>query len=181
VRLSISKTAKRVVTRPATTLKQGDFVDPQRIFIHAESFSWACGVLGEQRAKTKNDVWAPTMGTNVAFTLELYLKCLLEIERGIYFLGHDLKALFLELPSATQDTLRAFHDNFISDKPDFEALAKQGRKVDLETLLEAAYNVFAKFRYAYQGPDGHETLFAVGSIIPAIKGIILARFPEWDS
>ena len=174
----INKLAKQIVKLTATP-RPVKVVDPERIFGHARAFEWACSVLGEKRGKIAEQKWSLPMGTNAAFTLELYLKCLLVIERDEYFEGHDLKRFFCRLKGRTQNLLRAHHAEFIKDKPDFKAMAQSGRKVDLETLLKEARNSFMEFRYAYEEPYGKETSFALGGLILGIKQIIFERFPEW--
>jgi hypothetical protein len=83
------------------------------------------------------------MATNASFSLELYLKCLLAIEQGLYLEGHYSKELFRNLSRQTKASLTRYHNNFVAGKTQFDDAVKRGFKIDLDSLLESGRDAHA--------------------------------------
>jgi hypothetical protein len=113
-----------------------------------------------------------------AFTLELYLKCLLKLQCGTFPATHDLEKLFRNLPPATRDSLRKAHDSRAENDPAFTQFRRQfGLKTDLDSLLETGRNVFEILRYLHEGnPTG---TWALNIFTWCVQQAILSLHPEF--
>ncbi len=84
--------------------------DPRRIFRIAEWFNLASNTLKERISEMRG-VAVPSVVLG-AFSLELYLKCLIAIETGKPPpTGHNLRWLFDRLSGSTQSKIKQYFDN----------------------------------------------------------------------
>lgn len=147
-------------------------------FQSAEAFDEVARVIYRAAMEGHKYILPVAIVTNASFALETYLKCLVALQSGLFLRGHDTRKLFRKLRSETQSALRAYHDKYISGKPEFEAAKKKGIKVDLDSLLKRGRNAFVDFRYAYEkisvGRD-----WGVGGLNQALREEILKLHPEW--
>jgi hypothetical protein len=120
-------------------------------------------------------------GVNGAFAVELYLKCLLEIECGQIPATHNLKDLFYQLSRESQAKLKRDHKR-IQDNPMLAGFRQRmGIKTDLHSLLEDGQDVFKQFRYMFEGvPDRRKPLgFALEPFGELVRNRILNLRPKW--
>ena len=112
------------------------------------------------------DRYVPGCAVLAALSVELYLKCLLFIERGQYPAIHDLKVLFGQLKCQTREALRKKHD------------ARAERSGNLEELLDKGKDTFEKVRYIY---ERHETEYALNWLGELVRQTIVNLHPDWES
>ena len=147
-------------------------------FQSAEAFDEVARVLHRAAMQGHRYILPIAIVTNASFALETYLKCLVALQSGLFLRGHDTWKLFRKLQSDTQKALRAYHENYIDGKPEFEAAKNKGIKVDLDSLLKRGRNAFVDFRYAYETiPAGRD--WGVGGLNQALREEILKLHPEW--
>jgi hypothetical protein len=158
--------------------KQGKLTtDPQRIFKAAEVFLEASILLHDNVVLTQLRMAVP-WGVTGAFALELYLKCLLTIECGMYPEDHDLKELFRNLPRQTRDALRKKHDD-LAEKDTHFAVAREkiGIQTNLDSLLETGKDAFTQLRYAFkEDPIG---TWGLNIFTWCVRERILSLRPDW--
>jgi hypothetical protein len=144
--------------------------EPRRIFRNAEWFHLASTSL-RQHAPKMRGLFVPSAVLN-AFSLELYLKCLIAIQTGKNPpSGHDLRWLFNKLSNNTQDKVRRYFDN--PNDPKEIKLRKTLENpqppipkdmaispYNFDTVLELSANAFVQLRYIivdtiYDLPTSH--------------------------
>jgi len=99
--------------------------------------------------------------TNAAFSLELYLKVLLYIERKTWKSGHDIHALFRGLSPSSQDFIRGHFTASTKSRAHMDVRTRirsspglEDFDWDLDALLTNASNAFVQWRYPFQGGVG---------------------------
>jgi hypothetical protein len=102
-----------------------------------------------------------------AFSVKLYLKCLLSIECDQYPGSHDLKELFCQLKRETRDELRKRHD------------ASPTRPGNLDEMLERGGDTFNKVRYLFEHRD--QIQFGLNWFGELIRQKILSLHPDWEA
>jgi hypothetical protein len=120
-----------------------------------------------------------------AFSLELYFKCLIRMEKKPYQMGHDLKKLFDVLGRHNKIKIKKYRDAnssiVISDVQDeFIANSSPIPKVDFGYCLSVSKDAFNLMRYIYERgiPPGAGWLGDV--IVEGARQTILDRHPEWE-
>jgi hypothetical protein len=92
-----------------------------------------------------------------AFTSELFLKCIICIEKGHSPREHDLKVLFDMLSVQTRGRLEQIWVEHIAAAGDrlaeMERITGVTYARDLSAALSACGKTFAKVRYGYEGED----------------------------
>jgi len=146
----------------------------------ADTFAEASGVI-LKAARPRKPRLGLAYGVNGAFSVELYLKCLLTVEGGQVPITHNLKFLFQQLSRESRGKLRKIHNRLVLDDPTMSELRRCGRKTDLDSLLEEAQDVFEQFRYIYDGfPDvTREYGFALNIFAGCLRNRILDLRPKW--
>ncbi len=158
--------------------KEAQPFDLALAFHSAEAFDEVARVLHRAAMQGHKYILPIAIVMNASFALETYLKCLVALESGVFLRGHDTLKLFRKLRSETQSALRAYHDNYISGKPEFEAAKQKGIKLDLDSLLKRGRNAFVDFRYAYESiPAGRD--WGLGGLNHGLREEILKLRPEW--
>ena len=151
------------------------------IFKNAEVFS-RLAALVEAQMSTGDMSLAVTYPTLAAFSLELYLKCLLYVQGapGVPHV-HNLKELFRNLNSKTKAELRKEHDKLAGKDPTFNLVKKRfGNSFDLDTLLEEGQDAFDVFRYCHEGiKEGSG--FSLNIFSWCVRKRLLKSHPEWAS
>ena len=135
----------------------------------ADCFRLSARLLFEEVLQGKTR-FALGFGVLAAFSVELFLKCLLVIEAGQYPETHNLKKLFAQLKPETRNELRKKHD------ANAERKAKFGT---LEELLEQGQDAFERFRYSFE--KGEETGFALNLLGEVVRQKIISLHPDWES
>jgi HEPN domain-containing protein len=86
---------------------------------------------------------------NHSYAFELLLKCIMIIEDGHYFEGHDLLGLFGKLNPVTQAKITARFDEYkgIRRHRVYHGIFE---KIELLSVLEEAGKAFIEFRYLFE-------------------------------
>ena len=123
--------------------------DPRKMFDAANEFYAAETCLVHQ---LNNGAMALAIPWDViaAFTLELYLKCLITIENNSYAGSHDLRKLFHILTEDSQQFARNHFNASEKTNPHRAYMAQAGLAMTLDDALDRSRNAFAIMRYPYE-------------------------------
>jgi hypothetical protein len=132
------------------------------------------------------DAFDYAAGVNLAFSLEVYLKCLGMLD-GKSIVGiHDLEDLYMQLEPATKEKAEQIYDEVRKNDSrclrDAEAVRRAGEDPEdyfsLAAALKKSANAFKRLRYVYEETEVSD--FTLNPLIIAIHRIILERKPEWN-
>jgi hypothetical protein len=166
-------------------LSSGQSVDPRGIFEQANAFYQALAILCN--VEPQNVQLAVTIGEPVmvvgAFTIELFLKCLVCIETGKAPFGHNLRELFDQLSGSTRGRILRTWDNdiLIQRKAEWNRIeAAMGQKIfrDLPDALTAASRSFERIRYSYEGNTADLQYF-LHDLPQLLRQVVVEIKPEW--
>jgi HEPN domain-containing protein len=158
--------------------------DPLRIYIQAERFLFA-----DEKLRGKDVLTGPEIGSYVvlpcvvmqAFSIELYLKCLIGLEGRPVPRGHHLRNLFDRLNGKSQKELAAL---WLADHDSREALRnvlpskwRDAISDDVGQALSDGSRAFEELRYAYEREP--VCRFYIDTLPRMLRGMIWARRPEW--
>ena len=161
--------------------KQKGKPDSKLAFVSAETFLEVIKVLAAAIQSGNTRILTLALATNAAFSLEMYLKCLLLLEEGRAPHEHDIHRLFHALSQSTQSELIEAHKNFVSSNPSFVEQARQTESpTDLENLLKLGRNAFTDFRYAHERIPS-ETVWGLNGLTKCVRERILELQPSWNS
>jgi hypothetical protein len=159
---------------------------PHSIFIHASGFQkMASTIILDPDKPNFDPLCSSAVVTNMAFAIELYLKCLIHLETGQLIKSeHNLRKLFARLTKETQKEIEAqFNagqkspDYDLSNAPEHIKTMNAKLPKNLQEALKVGGDAFIEWRYLYENADGNPfSLFALPSILNAS---ILKRKPEW--
>ncbi|VTZ21664.1 conserved hypothetical protein [Methylocella tundrae] len=162
-------------------------IDPSKIFVQANCFYQALTILRDINPKNTQlvvDIGEPFIVV-AALTIELFLKCLLCIEKGEVPRGHHLRFLFDNLSPSMRSRIRRAWDNSIA--PDLAEVwnlheKEFGIKIarDLPAALCAGGNAFERIRYSYEGKTKYLQFYLL-DIPQHLRSIILELKPEWSA
>jgi hypothetical protein len=152
-------------------------VDPEEVFRLAEVFRESTGTL--ENAKPRQYI---PITVNAAFTAELYVKCLLAIDKnGACPSGHDLKLLFDNLSRTFKAKIRKRHELLAPHDDSIRFFSfLWGSELNLDLLLDLNGKTFEKVRYSY---ENNSALFPFGlrTFTICLRDEILSRHPEWEA
>ena len=166
-------------------------IDPFHIFMHALGFHAAENVLGSITLTPATQAAAqlvqPTMVVS-AFTTELFLKCLINLETTLTPQGHHLFELFDQLKPETQRKIVHLWDSEVIPirDPEWTFIEKSrnyshGRfKRDLPGALADSSRAFEEIRYAYE-PASKKATFNIIDVPRILRQVILEMKPEWKN
>jgi hypothetical protein len=151
-------------------------VDPKSVFLSAEVFRHGSQVLAAGLPNTM----AP-MVVCTAFSMELYLKCLITIEGGDHKNEHNLERLFRKTSAGSQDAIRKNYEKkrAIQDAQFAAAKVPARPKSDFDHVLLASADAFVDFRYIYEGGIGQGEGWLAGPISECVRDRIIELHPEW--
>jgi len=134
----------------------------------ADCFRLSATVLSEYSLRDENYLrrYSPGFAVLASYSVELYLKCLLQIECGQYPESHDIKVLFGQLGRKTRDGLRKKHD------------AHPDRPGNLDEMLEKGGDTFNKVRYLF---ERHKTEFGLNWLGELVRQTIISLHPDWEA
>ncbi len=160
-------------------------IDPFKVFMNAEGFRRADILL-----RTKQDpqlavaVASPALVLS-AFASELYMKCILVIEKGKAPGWHHLKNLFdLISPAIQRKIERKWMQHTASDqtKRTYSAILQltgQYVRTDFDWTLSAGAQAFVKLRYIHED-DGFGTKFLLRQLPDMLREVIIEEMkPAW--
>jgi hypothetical protein len=163
-------------------------IDPSKIFEQANCFYQALTILRDIKPENTQlvvNIGDPGMVV-AAFTIELFLKCLLCIEKkGEVPRGHHLRVLFDRLSPSTRSRIQHAWDNSIA--PHLAEVwnlheKRFGIKIarDLPAALCAGGKAFELIRYSYEGKTKHLQFYLI-DLPQHLRSIILELKPEWSA
>jgi hypothetical protein len=108
-----------------------------------------------------------------AFSVELFIKCLVMVEGGKAPQRHDLKMLFSRLTPDSRAAIAQRFDELIAASPTAQAIKAQFPNVllALDDVLDTVDRVFEHWRYAYEGQAG--SVYGLGELGQAVRERIL--------
>src|SRR5204863_9709526 len=141
---------------------------PRSILYLDDCFRLSAAVLNEYSLRDENSLRRHSHGfaALAAYSVELYIKCLLAIEGQQPSKRHDIKYLFSQLGRETHDGLRKKHD------------AHPDRPGDLDELLEKGGDTFNKVRYLFAR---HTTDFGLNWLGELVRQRIISLHPDWKA
>ena len=162
--------------------------DARAIFDTAEVFHTSAERLFRAFVQESIQI-IPASLTCYAFSLELYLKSLITIEKGGFPSkgAHDLQAFFTDLSQDAQDKIRSIATQFGTKRAiQFqEGAKKMGAPTppdfDYDTALTASKRGFVNWRYVYENNFKPDEGWQGGEIIFAVRAVILEHHPDWGS
>lgn len=172
-------------------------ISAARVFEHAECFHQATAALrgiwpdrGLTLEHHENIHAAVTLLEPLivlgALTTELFLKCLICIERpdSTPPRDHNLKRLFDELSDTTRTRIRNLWDNDVVARrcKDWDRVETFGLKVarDLPSALAKGDEAFQRYRYSYEGnTDGLH--YYLEDLSALLENVILELKPELEA
>jgi hypothetical protein len=154
-------------------------IDPYAILIHADEFRLAAFKLAEHVQGIPQMAFPATV--YFAFSLELYLKCLITIEGNAPKPTHNAQELVLQLSRESQQFLEDKFDNpppeSLKQRRSVEAIT--GQKQTFEAALRTSRNTFKTLRYIYEGKLPSDEQWNGGEIIRGARARILELKPNW--
>jgi hypothetical protein len=166
-------------------------LDPVKIFHHASRFHKSFDHLlrsvkpddgGKIHEQDIGVVSHPSMVLSV-FSSELYLKCLLCVEKDAVPDTHNLKQLFEGLEVRTRHALDDRWDTDIR-RPEKQAILEKVRalpkgkdiRLDLRYAIDVGANSFIRLRYFYEGLP---VFFLLQDLPFVLRNCIIDQFPSW--
>jgi hypothetical protein len=119
-----------------------------------------------------------------AFALELYLKCLIRMEKKAYQLNHNLERLYNILGIRNRRKIRRhFYENDTQVRSYVEReYADQAKPIDdlFDFCLSASSKAFVQMRYAFEGGIPQHKGWLGDAIIECARKVILEKHPDWE-
>jgi hypothetical protein len=166
-----------------------DNIDPKEIFLQARRFLSTERLLWApimENPKLSAEVAQPCMVMS-ALSSELFLKCLICLEKGVVPAGHHLAALYEELANDTKIRIEQKWDSEIvplrGDVWNAVEVSTNGKivfEIDLPSALQAGNRAFEHIRYNYE-PESVNSDFYIGDLPALLMKVILQKKPEWEN
>lgn len=161
-------------------------VDPRDVYNRAASFELAALSLTRSYGGGDKALKVPIV-VNSAFSLELYLKCLLYLEgKPTKADGHSLRNLYGNLDDLHQTVVLVRYDAAIAMSPMMQHTFRRERertlptlKWDLDSLLGRLNNAFSAWRYDYELTVNEMVYHGAQPVREAIRSLILDLRPDW--
>jgi hypothetical protein len=139
-------------------------------------------LLGSRRP----DMHEPAL-TCQAFSLELYLKCLITMHAGTTPRHHNIAKLFEQCSPKHQEMMRTFYLGYFASEPAELAVQRRMKQEfpgipdprDLPAVLVAASTGYEKLRYNYEPPSGDPGYFQ-GQLLRAARQAVFTLQPDWS-
>jgi HEPN domain-containing protein len=157
-------------------------IDPLKTFMNAERFR-----ISDRHLRSVGDLQllnvmgtpAMVMGT---FAIELYLKCILLLEKGAASDTHHLQALYRDISEETKAKLVALWKAEVPKQEPFWAeIEKQsGSKFsrELNETLKDGSRAFTELRYLHE-KDKPDCSFRLTNFPEMLRQVIVEMKPEW--
>jgi hypothetical protein len=150
-------------------------IDPKQVLATAEVFRAGGAILSNHGPS-----YMFPIVICLAFSLELYFKCLILLEGGAA-LGHDLEDLFSKTSPESQKQIRASYAPYKA-KADGMYAAVKGVPIpptDFDAALRASARAFEHFRYAFEGAVKDQEGWMGNDICECVRDRIAELKPEW--
>ena len=160
--------------------------DPFLAFVNARATHLASFAVEDYvalRPALKHVLFWPEMA-NEALGLELHLKCLHAV-RGRFEEGHSIKILFDKLDASDKAEIEARMAGLIAINPHYRDVQSRGTRIDLDSILVRADEMFNRARYWHEGifplADAADHIGDAGMapMSDAIFDLLLSIHPEW--
>jgi hypothetical protein len=145
-------------------------IAPKSIFDSAESFYLGAKIILKSAEKQMMDTQSTTFQlpilpyiTNMSFSLELYLKCLLEIENINKPRTHEIAILYNKLSNNIKSKLS-------NNVPRYR---------EFEDSLKEISNAFEEWRYSYEKDKLSIDIGKINKAITIFRDLIIKIHPEW--
>ena len=112
---------------------------------------------------------------NHAFAVELLLKCIMIMEDGQYYLGHDLFALFDKLRPLTQLTISARFDEYRVHRRNRVYFGFM-ESVTILDVLNEAQEAFKDFRYLFEQKE--RPSYDLSTVVECLEYYIKQQKPD---
>ena len=155
--------------------------DPIAVFCNAGFFHEAASVLMKaEKSGNASRALAVPASANLAFSCELYLKCLLFIEAKKVQAEHHLKLLFDGLEISTQEAIvKAWNASILKMVSTDQKSMAENHELDLVVALQRYGKAFEVLRYVYDAsPDQIE--FGMYHLGDVLRKFIFSIKPEWS-
>jgi hypothetical protein len=167
----------------------GTLINPEAIALHATAFDRTIHLLSLLPGNV-TDVLATPMVVVSAFSSEVWLKCLIFIERLTNDPNyqeiiniHDLHKLYLETSDASKKKLQEKWAVFMTEMPDAAnfLMSRDGERIgpELERALQAGGDTFLQMRYIYE--NRRYSSFILFSFRSMVREVVLDLKPEWQN
>jgi hypothetical protein len=152
-------------------------LDPKSVFDLACKFAAAEAHLRHKSNPKAGYMASPSMVMS-AFTIELFLKCLLLLDGKEFKRIHRLDGLYQKLGRSQKRRIEKAWDK--EARPKIIQITKQlGHPSDLPNALVTCGRAFEHMRYGYEDPD--RQIFYLGDLPPILWRAIVDIRPEWVS
>jgi hypothetical protein len=160
--------------------------NPHNVFRVAIAFTAAGDAIIEKFGDQPPDCIEFPCAINRSFSLELYIKCLIILDKGIYFEDHNAKKAFNMLLPETRRQCEELYDQIRANDPlckrESERLRRQGEDPEkyfkLKIALTRGALAFMQLRYPFETNISFD--YALGPLELAARKVILDRKPEWN-
>jgi len=157
------------------------FLNPKEIFNTAEVFSRAADLINKEMQTNKDFSLMAPFVVNRAFSLELYLKCLIVLEKGFIPKDkkvHGLKDLYGLISAKSKQVIKSNYNKLVANDITLKiAHREKNIDLDLSTVLNKISSAFVKWRYIYE--KNFTDFYSVKTIAISIKKRIFELKPEW--
>ncbi len=151
----------------------------KKMFDNAEIFFKASNVLSRVISEGHPEAIV-AVNTNMALSLEIYLKCLQVTETNSFRFRriHEILTLYQNLSHESQSKIEQYYNLHIKDNPTIMAMLSQFPNTNLSIthVLSEINKAFVDWRYIFEGKGG--SFYGVDTIIMAVKSRILELCPK---
>jgi hypothetical protein len=152
-------------------------IDPKSVFDLACKFAASEQHLRHESNPNAGYMASPSMAMS-AFTIELFLKCLLLLEGKELDRTHALDVLYQKISRSQRRRIEKAWDK--EARPKVVQLNQRfglDHPSDLSNALGTCGRAFENMRYGYEDPD--RQVFYLGDLPPILWRAIVAVRPEW--
>ncbi|WP_426485836.1 HEPN domain-containing protein [Flavobacterium sp. 2] len=147
------------------------------IFLQAKRFEDSAELLFKFGISDPNKYFIPAW-VMASFSLELYLKSILQYEKGTIKKTHSIETIFNELTEDTKDKIRRnFKADIIKNPPrNIKELEEQsGIKIsnDFDNILSDISSLFVDFRYIFEQKNETKSFIYIENLRSAITERVL--------
>jgi hypothetical protein len=152
-------------------------------YLHAAKQKLSTGKASVMNGPRENVYQFLPVAVLYAFSLELYLKCLIRVGGGTISRrnGHNLWKLFKAIESTTRRDLTERYIRLAATDRINAELLRRNPKTDLSIkgVLVHSAKAFEKLRYPYDYRLTHKTGFSANLVTYAARQIIVDKHPAW--
>jgi hypothetical protein len=159
-------------------------IDPHRIFLQAENFHQASKLINHVMRESPAGDWHPELLVPdivvTAFACEIYLKCLIAIDRKTnppYW--HELDRLYGKLSQDLKSNLQRKWEQYLSTSKQRQRIESGTKEMPQSLARAIKYHAdhFEDFRYIYEMSDPKE--FYLNGLLNILRNTALEFFPKW--